>query len=153
LLAWPRLVLPIFVFIAAGNLLRVLTELITSYSASAFAVMPFSAVFELFALALFSGNALRTLWPAADPLLRTRRAPPATSVAVLLAEYPWLEDCLFAWGFVYVGRVRSVPRELTLGTLSMSEGKDPEEIIARINELLVQHPPEEAGATRDSPIP
>jgi hypothetical protein len=59
-----------------------------------------------------------------------------TSVAVLLAEHPSLEDHLFAWGLAYVGRVRSVPRELTLGTLARSERKDPEEIMARINELL-----------------
>jgi len=37
-----------------------------------------------------------------------------------------------------VGRVRSVPPELTLGTLAASEGKVPEELIARINEQLVK---------------
>lgn len=60
----------------------------------------------------------------------------STSVAVLLAEHPWLEDHLFAWGLGYVGRVRSVPRELTLGTLIASESQVPEELIPRINELL-----------------
>ncbi len=149
LLPWPRLVLPTFVLLAAGNLLRVLTELATPYSAIAFTVMPFSAVLELSALALFTANVLRTLWPAPDPVLRTRRVTPATSVAVLLAEYPWLEDHLFAWGLAYIGRVRSVPRELTLGTLAASEGNRPEEIIARINELLAQHRPEPAKAPKD----
>lgn len=153
LLPWPRLVLPTFVFIAAGNLLRVLTELATPDSAAAFAVMPFSAVLELSALVLFSANALRTLWPAPDPLLRTRRVTSATSVAVLLAEYPWLEDHLFAWGLGYVGRVRSVPRELTLGTLAASERREQEDIIVRINELLARHPTEVAKASRDFRIP
>jgi hypothetical protein len=138
LLPWPRLVLPIFLLIAVGNLLRVLTELATPVSTAAFTLMPLSAMLELLALALFTANALRTLWPAPDPLLRTGRVTPSTSVAVLLAEYPWLEDRLFAWGLGYVGRVRSVPRELTLGTLAASEGKHPEEIIARINEQLSQ---------------
>ena len=55
---------------------------------------------------------------------------------MLLAEHPWLEDHLFAWGLGYVGRVRSVPRELTLGTLIASESQVPEELIPRINELL-----------------
>jgi hypothetical protein len=136
LLPWPRLVLPTFILIAAGNLLRVLTELATPRSVTAFSVMPFSAVLELSALALFTANALRTLWPAPDPLLRTKRVTAATSVTVLLAEHPWLEDHLFAWGIAYVGRVRSVPRELTLGTLAASEGKDPQQIIARTNEQL-----------------
>jgi hypothetical protein len=135
-------VLPIFLLIAVGNLLRVLTELAAPLSAEFFTLMPLSAVFELSALALFSANALRTLWPAPDPLLRTGRVTPMTSVAVLLGEFPWLEDHLFAWGLAYVGRVRSVPRELTLGTLAASEGKHPEEVVARINELLGQHPPE-----------
>jgi hypothetical protein len=136
LLPWPRLVLPTFLLIAVGNLLRVLTELATPVSTAAFAVMPLSAVLELSALALFTANVLRTLWPAPDPLLRTGKVAASTSVAVLLAEHPELEDCLYAWGLGYVGRVRSVPRELTLGTLAASEGKPPEEIIARINEQL-----------------
>jgi uncharacterized protein involved in response to NO len=139
LLAWPRLVLPTFLLIAAGNLLRVLTEMATLWSAAAFLFMPFSAVLELSALALFTANALRTLWPPSDPLLRTGQVRPTTSVAVLLAEHPWLEDHLFAWGLAYVGRVRSVPRELTLATLAQGEGKVPVEILARINDLLRKH--------------
>jgi NnrS protein len=140
LLPWPRLVLPTFLLIAVGNLLRVLTEFATPLSATAFALMPFSAVLELSALTLFTANALRTLWPAPDPLLRTGRVTPTTSVAVLLAEHPWLEDHLFAWGLAYVGRVRSVPRELTLETLVRSERKEPEEIMARINDRLRKGP-------------
>jgi uncharacterized protein involved in response to NO len=140
LLPWPRLVLPTFLLIALGNLLRVLTELATPVSRTAFAVMPFSAVLELLALTLFWANALRTLWPLPDPLLRTGQVTSTTSVAVLLAEHPWLEDHLFAWGLAYVGRVRSVPRELTLGTLARSERKAPEELMARINELLRKGP-------------
>jgi hypothetical protein len=50
LLPWPRLVLPTFLLIAAGNLLRVLTELATPLSTAAYAIMPFSAVLELSAL-------------------------------------------------------------------------------------------------------
>jgi hypothetical protein len=108
----------------------------TLFFAPAFAIMPFSALLELTALTLFTANVLRTLWPAPDPLLHTGQATPTTSVAVLLAEHPWLEDRLIEWGFGYVNRVRSVPRELTLGTLTRSEGKEPEEIIVRINDLL-----------------
>lgn len=113
-----------------------MTEVTTPVSTVAFALMPFSAVLELSALAMFAANILRTLWPAPDPLLRTGRVTPMTSVAVLMGEFSWLEDHLFAWGLAYVGRVRSVPRELTLGTLAVSEGKRPEDIVARINELL-----------------
>jgi hypothetical protein len=152
LLPWQRLVLPTFLLIAVGNLLRVLTELATPLSTTAFFLMPFSAVFELSALALFAANAQRTLWPAPDPLLRTGRVTPMTSVAVLLGEFPWLEDHLFAWGLAYVGRVRSVPRELTLGTLAASARKQPEDIVARVNELLAQHPPEMEKASRNQQI-
>jgi hypothetical protein len=149
LLPWPRLALPTFVLIAAGNLIRVLTELATPHSALAFTIMPFSALLELSALALFTANSVRTMWPAPDPLLRTSRVTSATSVSVLLAEHPWLEDHLFSWGFAYVGRVRSVPGELTLGTLATGEGKNVVEIISRINELLEKHPTQAAEAGTD----
>ena len=152
LLPWPRLVLPTLLLIGAGNLLRVLTELATPVSPAAFALMPFSAALELSALTLFSANALRTLWPPADPLLRTGRVTPTTSVAVLLAEHAWLEDHLFAWGLGYVGRVRSVPRELTLGTLARGEGKDADGVIARVNELLRKGPRLEEGGGLGSPL-
>lgn len=102
--------------------------------------MPYSAVFELAALALFTANALRVLWPAPDPVLRTGQAARSTCVAVLLAEYPWLEDHLAGWGVGYVSRARSVPRELTLGTLAESEGLDPEKLVTRINDRLREGP-------------
>jgi hypothetical protein len=151
LLPWPRLVLPTFVLIAVGNLLRVLTEFAAPLSAAAFTLMPFSAVLELSALALFAANALRTLWPPPDPVLRTGRVVATTSVAVLLTEYPWLEDHLVAWGLGYVGRVRLVPRELTLGSLAASEGMGPEETAARINDLLRKQPSEGRSERMESP--
>ena len=57
-------------------------------------------------------------------------------MANLLAEHPWLEDHLIVLGLRYIGRVRSVPAELTLGSLAAGEGFDPETTVARINVLL-----------------
>jgi hypothetical protein len=145
LLAWPWLVAPIFFFIAVGNLLRVGTELATLLVEPAFVIMPFSALLELTALTLFAANIARTFWPAPDPLVRIGRARLTTSVALLLAEHPWLEDQFVDWGFAYIGRVRSVPGELTLGTLARSEGEEPNEILARINDLLQKHFSEQAS--------
>jgi hypothetical protein len=68
--------------------------------------------------------------------LRTGQVTAQTPVALLLAKYPAIEDHLFAWGCGYVGRVRSVPAELTLGSLIASEGMDEEEIPTRINTLI-----------------
>jgi hypothetical protein len=98
--------------------------------------MPLSAILELSALCLFAANVVRTLWPPVDPLHRTGRVTARTHVANLLAEHPWLEDHLVAWGLRYIGRVRSVPGELTLGSLAAGEGLDPEATVARINVLL-----------------
>lgn len=136
LLAWPRLVAPILGLIASGNALRVVTELTTLAWPPAFMILPVSAILELTALGLFAANLLRTMWPPADPLIRTRRATPGTRVAVLLAEHPWLEDHLIDWGYHYIGRVRSVPAELTLGSLAIGEGFAPEIAVERINSLL-----------------
>jgi hypothetical protein len=136
LLAWPRLAIPIFGLIAAGSLLRVLTEAATPVYPIAFRLMPLSAVLELVALLLFAANILCTLWPAPDSLLRTGLVTAQTPVALLLAKYPAIEDHLLAWGCGYVGRVRSVPAELTLGSLIASEGMDEDEIPTRINTLI-----------------
>lgn len=143
LLAWPRLVVPTFALIAVGNALRVVGELATLKWPVWFRFLPISALLELTALSLFAANAFRTMWPPPDPLLRTGRATRTTRVAVLMAEHPWLEDHLIASGIRYLERVRSVPSELTLGSLITGEGLDPETMIPRINELLnaEQQPP------------
>jgi hypothetical protein len=139
LLAWPRLVVPIFALIAAGNALRVASELATLAWPVAFRIMPISAAFEFAALILFAANITRTLWPRPDELLTTGRATLGTPVALLLAEHSWLEDHLVARGLRYPARVRSVPAELTLGSLIKSEGLPPTETVSWINALLREH--------------
>lgn len=151
LLAWPRLVVPTFALIATGNALRVTTELATLFWPIAFRILPISAIFELSALTLFAANICRTLWPARDELLRSGRATALTRVAILLAEYPWLEDRLIKWGLNYLGRVRSVPAELTLGSFAIGERFDPDATVAQVNaflaEMAAQSPVQEDAAT------
>lgn len=149
LLAWPRLVGPILILIGVGNALRVVTELATMAWPIAFWIMPFSSFLELTALALFSANVLRTLWPRRDVLLRTGRVNELTRAAVLLAEHPWIEDRLIASGVGYFARVRSVPAELTLGSLATSKKLDGAAIVAEINALLEAN--EAEGARRHAP--
>lgn len=139
LLAWPSLVGPIFVLIVVGNALRVATELATLVWPAAFWIMPFSSVLELAALSLFTANVLRTIWPAVEPWRRTGRVTAQTHVANLLAEHPWLEDHLISWGLRYIGRVRAVPNELTLGSFIKGEGFETETVIDQINGLLNEH--------------
>ena len=125
LLAWPRLVVPIFTLIAVDNALRVASELATLAWPFAFRIMPVSAFLELGALTLFTANTARTLWPRADVLLTRGRATLQTPVALLLTGYPWLEDHLVTHGLRYLARVRSVPGELTLGSLAEARGWTP----------------------------
>lgn len=136
LLAWPALVRPIFVFIAIGNLLRVTTELATSSWMLAYRIMPFSALFELTALALFGANCLRTLWPRRDLLLCKGVVGENSSLKALLAEYPAIEDELVRWGLAYIARVRAVPSELTIGSFARGEGHDAQQTVKRINAWL-----------------
>jgi hypothetical protein len=100
--------------------------------------VPISAVLEFSALALFAANIVRTLWPPRDPLLRQGRVTADIRVALLLAEYPWLEDPLLEWGIPYLGRVRSVPAELTLGSLAAGERLDPGATVEHINRLIAE---------------
>lgn len=138
LLAWPRLVKPIFFLVQSGCLLRVTSELGTAVWPAAYAVLPYSAPLELTALALFAANCLRTLWPPADSLLTRGRITARSSLKTLLAEHPSLEDELIAWGFGYVARTRAVPGELTIGSFVAGEGQDPAETIERINAWLAE---------------
>lgn len=133
LLAWPRLVRPIFVCIATGNLWRVGCELASGYWPAAYHVMPASALLELTALTLFAANCLRTLWPATDPLLRDGAVTEMSSLKTLLAEFPAIEDELVRWGFGYIARVRAVPGELTIGSFARGEGQDAARTVERIN--------------------
>ena len=139
LLAWPQLVRPIFAFIAVGNLVRVGSELATDYWPMAYRVMPMSALLELTALTLFAANCLRTLWPRRDSLLRRGFVTKNSSLKTLLAEYPAIEDELVRWGFGYIGRVRAVPGELTLGSFAWGEGQEAGETVERINAWLSEH--------------
>jgi hypothetical protein len=136
LLAWPQFVRPIFILIAVGNLWRVSTELATAFWPAAYRVMPVSALLELTALSLFTANCLRTLWPRPDSLLRTGTVTEKSSLKVLLAEYPAIEDELVHWGFGYIARVRAVPGELTLGSFARGEGRPSRETVDRINAWL-----------------
>jgi len=136
LLCWPGLVLPILMLIGVGNILRVGLEFGTLASDAVFAWLPVSGVLEVGGLVLFSLNVLATMWSSPEREVRTGRVTLRTSVAALLAEYPDLEDSFFAWGVKYVARVRSVPRELTLGSLCRSEGLDSEQMLQRIRDWL-----------------
>jgi hypothetical protein len=138
-LAWPRLVAPTLVLIGVGNAWRVVSETAAVAWPGAVAWMAPSAVLELAALALFTANALRTLWPPRDPLCSRDRAALGTSVAGLLAAYPELEDELIASGVGYLARVRTVPSELTLGTLLTSKGYPVAPTLERINTFLARH--------------
>ncbi|GIK17393.1 MAG: hypothetical protein BroJett003_23570 [Planctomycetota bacterium] len=136
LLAWPRLVVPTFVLIGLGNLLRVASEVAATWWAPAFVVMPFSAALELAALSLFAANAVRTIWPAPDPLIRNGQVTTLSRLAILLTEHPWIEDRMMAWGMDYVRRVRQVPSELTIGTFAVTNRFDPDQTVLRINTEL-----------------
>jgi len=134
-LAIPRLTVPILVLIATGNLLRVSTELTTSLTPAAYGVMPISALLEWSALLLFTINAAATMFHR-DPLARRGRVTKRSSLAVLVAEYPWIEDGLRPLGTRYLERARSVPDELTVGSFAVSEGVAADELVSRINGWL-----------------
>ena len=97
--------------------------------------MRYSAMFEWLALVLFTISCVATMfWKEA--LLRQGRVSSRSSIAVLLAEHPWIEDRLISRGIVYLGRARSVPQELTIGSLAESEGLSTERLVSDINAWL-----------------
>lgn len=134
-LALPRLAIPMLALIGAGNLLRVGSELAIVVTPAAFPVMPFSAFLEWFALVLFAISCVATMYHK-DPLLKRGCVTARSSLAVLFAEYPSIEDRLISYGSEYVERARSVPHELTIGTYAKVEGYDVGRIVMQINAWL-----------------
>jgi hypothetical protein len=134
-LPMPQLILPILALIAIGNVFRVSSELATIATPAAFRVMPYSALFEWLAFVLFTISCLATMY-SIDPLLRQGRVSKRSSLAVLLAQHPWVEDRLIARGIGYLERTRSVPPELTIGSAAESEGTDGDALVGDINDWL-----------------
>lgn len=147
-LAIPSLTVWILVLIGVGNLLRVSSELATVLTPAAFRVMPLSAVLEWLALLLFAIGLTATMFQR-DPLLRQGCVTRRSSLAVLLAEYPWIEDRLRPSGTGYLERTRSVPDELTIGSFAQSEGLNAVELVSQINAWLA----ESAAASRGAASP
>jgi hypothetical protein len=139
ILAMPRLTVLILALIGAGNLLRVGSELAILLTPAAFRVMPISAVMEWLALMLFAVTITATMFRR-DPLLTQGRVNRRASLAVLLAEHPWIEDRLRPTGTRYLERARSVPNELTIGSFATSEGFEPTELVNKINAWLAERP-------------
>ncbi|HVT27462.1 MAG TPA: NnrS family protein, partial [Lacipirellulaceae bacterium] len=134
-LAMPRLTVPILVLIGVGNFLRVGTEMATIFWPLAYDLMPISALLEWSALLLFAINITATMFHS-DPLLKRGRVTKRSSLAVLVAEHPWIEDRLRPTGTRYLERARSVPDELTIASFAESEGFDAAELVSKINGWL-----------------
>ena len=129
-------VAPILILIAAGNLLRVTFELATMWVAGAYFWMPISAVLEWTALLLFAISVCSLMWHT-DSLFKSGHVTNTSSLAVLLAEHPWLENHLIERGSSYLARARTVPRELTIGTFAHSEGEPADALVDDLNRLLL----------------
>ncbi|HEY3392057.1 MAG TPA: NnrS family protein [Lacipirellulaceae bacterium] len=134
-IAMPRLVLPILVLIGLGNLLRVAFELAIIATPAGFSPMRYSAIFEWLALVLFTISCVATMFQR-EPLFKRGKITARSSLAVLLAEHPWIEDRLIARGTSYLGRTRSVPLELTIGSFAESERMPVEVLVSDINAWL-----------------
>ncbi|TWU40087.1 hypothetical protein Q31b_34310 [Novipirellula aureliae] len=135
-LLMPKLVAPILILIASGNLLRVSSQVATLQTQVVYAWLPVSAVFEWMALFLFTISAIRQMWPRRVYLVGNQ-VTERTPLATLLAIAPSIEDKLISRGSAYLVRARSVPSELTIGSFAASENQQPMELVQWINEQLV----------------
>ncbi|GEM_PF-1223953 len=95
-----------------------------------------AAILALLGLALFGLAAVRTLWPPADSLLKHGRVTERTPVVLLLEECPAVYEYLVRRGARYLARARSVPPELTLGSMLRSEGLEVHETLGELQRLV-----------------
>lgn len=136
----PGFVGPILILIAVGNVFRVTSELGTIWVPFAYGWMPMSALLEWVALLLFAISVCSILWHR-DAFTKTGRVTERSSLAVLLAENPWVEDHLIEKGSSYLARARTVPLELTIGSFAKSENQPAHETAQFLNDLLSQQRP------------
>lgn len=141
----PRLAAPIFVLIGLGNLLRVVSEIAIIPYPRAFVVMPFSAFLEWGALLLFTCTAWGAMYWRESPL-RSKRVTDRNSLAVLLAECPWMEDRLIERGSRYLAEVRSVPPDLSVGTFARQHLREGGTLAEELTRWLREHSAEGDGA-------
>ncbi len=134
-LALPRFAVMVLVLLGVGNALRVVTEMATIWFAGAYRLMPWSALLEVAALSLFAVSVGVTMYRR-DSLLARGAVTASSSIAVLVGEYPTIEDRLIAEGSEYLKRTRSVPGELTIGSFAVSEGWEPSQAVRQINAWL-----------------
>lgn len=80
-----------------------------------------------------------------DLLLNQGRVTSRSSLAILVAEYPWIEDHLRPIGAGYLTRVRSVPGGLTIGSFAQSENIAAPELVSQINNWLSAGPHIQGG--------
>ena len=134
----PELVAPILLLIAIGNALRFVAEIATLYIPVAFVIMPLSALMEWTALLLFT-VVISVQIRHRDSLSRSGRVSTSSSLAVLLAYAPWIEEVLIRDGLHYLARARSIPQELTIGAFARSEHRDAGALVDHLNDLLASH--------------
>jgi hypothetical protein len=112
------------VSITAGCVLRVTAEPLaySGAAASAWKILPLSALFELSAVLLFALNLFMSLTTPIPAWIARKQINERLSVYWLVTSYPATRKLLVDNGLATLGNARAVPKSLTLGEAARADG-------------------------------
>ncbi|MGH9534362.1 MAG: NnrS family protein [Terriglobales bacterium] len=133
--------------LTAGCLLRVVTETLAYGSPAGWAWqwLPVSAYLELAAVLLFVINLGLTLAQRPPAWFRLESVNGDIPLYWCVASYPRTRKLLRQWGLSTLGRVRDIPRTLTLAEAAAADGVDAEELARRLRGFFTSRQPRRHG--------
>lgn len=134
-------------FLTAGCLLRVVTETLAYGSPAGWAWqwLPVSAYLELAAVLLFVLNLALTLAQRPPAWFRLESVNGDLPLYWCVASYPATRHLLRQSGLTTLGRVRDIPRTLTLAEAAAADGANLEELARRLRAFFTARQPRRRG--------
>lgn len=133
--------------LTAGCALRVVTETLAYGSPAGWAWqwLPVSAYLELSAVLLFVLNLALTLAQRPPAWFRLESVNGDLPLYWCVASYPRTRGLLRKSGLATLGRVREIPRTLTLAEAAAADGADAEELARRLRAFFTARQPRRRG--------
>jgi hypothetical protein len=143
----PRLMAATLWLISFGCLLRVSSESV-AYSGTgvAWKILPVSAFLELAGVVVFTVNMVMTLSQPVPAWFGPGGVAPHHPIYFYVSSFPKVKQVLVAAGLKTLGRVREVPRSLTLQEAAEADNADLNQLQSALRDFFTQRQPRQRRA-------
>jgi hypothetical protein len=143
----PRLMAATLWLISFGCLLRVSSESV-AYSGTgvAWKILPVSAFLELAGVVVFTVNMVMTLSQPVPAWFGPGGVAPHHPIYFYVSSFPKVKQVLVAAGLRTLGRVREVPRSLTLQEAAEADNADLNQLQSALRDFFTQRQPRQRRA-------